>query len=335
MPPWVGACTAVPDPECLPTVPCVTNEDCPNGHHCNEAIKPPACQQLYCGGFGSACASDVFCLSQVCVDDLCVSDCEGQECGPDPVYGESCGTCTGGKVCEEGQCVCEPEDHKGCCDWNICWIDSCGNEGPVIEPCPLACLNGQCVDCAAVGLADCSGLCKPLGTNSDCTACGDTCVDGEGCLGGECAVAIWTDFSSGLTWQNPPPDSGMMLGKAIKYCEELDLDSGGWHLPTIGELRTLIRGCPDTVTGGACGVTDSCLSESSCWSEVDCCGCSDGYGPAGGCYWPDEMQGSCSQYWSSSKEEDVFTYYFWIVRFNSGCVEDGYDMVYRPVRCVR
>ena len=181
-----GECKAQPDPECLPTVPCVDNTDCPSGHRCNEAINPPACQKLYCGSFGSACSEDAFCLSQVCEQDECISDCLDQECGPDPDYGESCGTCSGGRVCELGQCVCVPEDHKGCCGNNICWIDSCGYDGTVIAPCPLACLNGECVDCAAVGKVDCSGTCKQLGTNTNCSGCGDKCADGGSCQGGQC-----------------------------------------------------------------------------------------------------------------------------------------------------
>ena len=58
-------------------------------------------------------------------------------------------------------------------------------------------------------------------------------------------VKTWHDPKSGLTWQNPPSDVRMDLKTATAYCSSLTLDGGsGWRLPTIGELRSLIRGCP-------------------------------------------------------------------------------------------
>jgi len=42
-------------------------------------------------------------------DDCCQPDCESVECGPDPVCGASCGTCTGGRACSIlGVCECVP-----------------------------------------------------------------------------------------------------------------------------------------------------------------------------------------------------------------------------------
>ena len=143
----------------------------------------------------------------------------------------------------------------------------------------------------------------------------------------------WTDSSSGLTWQNPPAESAMQWPEAVDYCENLILDGhSDWRLPTISELRSLIRGCPATQTGWSCGVDDGCLSFSSCWSDP-CEGCSSG-GPDDGCYRPVEVEGSCDWYWSSSSREDD-DFYRWFVIFFSGRVDHGVKALGNDVRCVR
>jgi len=110
------------------------------------------------------------------------------------------------------------------------------------------------------------------------------------------------------------------------------LGDGAWHLPTISELRTLVRGCPAIETGGACGLTDSCLSSSS-YGEA-CNDCSEGGGPADGCYWPDEMQGTCSFYLSSSPVSGGGNI-VWLVLFDYGYVSNDYVSAAWLVRCVR
>ncbi|HDT11782.1 MAG TPA: PEGA domain-containing protein [bacterium] len=57
---------------------------------------------------------------------------------------------------------------------------------------------------------------------------------------------------SGLKWSKKAP-SRMNWSDAMKYCENLKEDGhSAWRLPTISELRTLIKNCPATQTGGAC-----------------------------------------------------------------------------------
>jgi Protein of unknown function (DUF1566) len=142
----------------------------------------------------------------------------------------------------------------------------------------------------------------------------------------------WSDSSSGLTWQVTSSDDSMPFDDAKSYCNNLSLDGGGWHLPTISELRSLIRGCDTTETGGSCGVTDSCLN-SSC-QDASCYEYSSGGDQTDGCYWPSQLGGECWYYLSSSAVTDLddFT---WIVDFGNGLV--GYQFVSLGfyVRCVR
>lgn len=90
--------------------------------------------------------------------------------------------------------------------------------------------------------------------------------------------------------------------QAKSFCENNVNGVAGfddWRLPTISELRSIIRGCDETETGGACGVTDSC-SNISCYDSSGCQGCTTGSGPDSGCYRPDLFTGDCYTLWSNS-----------------------------------
>ena len=158
--------------------------------------------------------------------------------------------------------------------------------------------------------------------------------------------SVWTDFSSGLMWQVSPTGGKMYWAKAKSHCESLSL--GGhrdWRLPSISELRSLIRDCPETQKDGACGITDSCLSHSlsgGCRSKI-CSGC---YmralsGPGqGGAFWPPEVSGEPYTYLSSSPIPDAKDYGEWGVSFNSGSVNGRVSDSIRTypadlARCVR
>lgn len=143
----------------------------------------------------------------------------------------------------------------------------------------------------------------------------------------------WNDPSSGLTWQVTLSNHYYAWEEAKSYCDNMTLDGSGWHLPTISELRTLIRGCDTTVTGGSCGVTDDCTSDEDCWS--DSCVCKLYEGSNNGCYGPLELPDECSRYWSSSPISDYPGLRAWGVNFdNAGVFPDSLDGV-RDARCVR
>jgi hypothetical protein len=59
-----------------------------------------------CGESCGTCAPDETCNSNGQCEAACVPNCTGRTCGPDPVCGQNCGDCSIGLVCtSDGQCV--------------------------------------------------------------------------------------------------------------------------------------------------------------------------------------------------------------------------------------
>ncbi len=167
---------------------------------------------------------------------------------------------------------------------------------------------------------------------------GAACESADADAGGGTCAGGWYDPVSGLCWQDPGPVDPYNWDGASAYCTGLSLGGhgpGSWRLPTIGELRSLIRGCPATETGGTCGVTDACLGE-GCWNAA-CDGCS-GLGPgAGGMYWPAGLGSpvyGLYGYWSSSSYSGSSSY-AWLVPFNFGNVSRADKASSINVRCIR
>ncbi len=165
-----------------------------------------------------------------------------------------------------------------------------------------------CGDDSGGAIVDMSDGDAGTGDSADTTDDGDT-TDGDATDDGEQPApdgAIWTDPTTGLMWQipeAPDPRTGLDWYEAVAYCEALELAGyADWTLPTIDDLRSLVRGCDETATGGACPTTHACPDESTeCYHGEDCMGCMDGQGPGlNGCYWPTEMGSHCQLYWSSS-----------------------------------
>ena len=136
------------------------------------------------------------------------------------------------------------------------------------------------------------------------------------------------DSSSGLVWSAKShgvmyrPDTG-------SYC--YNLSEGGfydWHAPSINQLRTLIKNCKNTETGGECKVSNECDGR-TCKNDA-CAGCpskSNGYYSKFGdsdilwtnAYIPNEMSNADS----------------WNIDFSNGSVQIGYSYIDHKVRCVR
>ena len=164
---------------------------------------------------------------------------------------------------------------------------------------------------------------------------------GTGTSGGGAGAAgtalTWTDPTTNLMWQGKNATGSMTMAEAASYCAGSSLAGyTGWRLPTLPELRGLIRGCAATVIGGPCGATDACLA-APCFGSAGssaCDGCPINTGPTGGWYWPDGVTGSASTFCSSSLVADD-TNLAWIVDFSRAQVD--YYSLTNPyyARCVR
>jgi Protein of unknown function (DUF1566) len=148
----------------------------------------------------------------------------------------------------------------------------------------------------------------------------------------------WTDTTTGLMWQVTPKARTMSWRSAKGHCANQKTGAySDWRLPTISELRTLIRGCDPTESRGSCSVSDNCLS-STCQNN-SCTVCPGGGGPLnGGGYWPKQLQGDyrIGEYWSSSPVESHKSL-GWFVNFFHGHIGNQYSTVVKVgyVRCVR
>ncbi len=146
---------------------------------------------------------------------------------------------------------------------------------------------------------------------------------------------VWIDGATGLMWQNPPAEQTMNWEDALAYCEDLELNGeDDWRLPSLFELRSLIRGCPQTEIGGECNMGEEECMKERCQS-ITCGGCVLDDSPTDDCYWSADLEGKCTCYWSSMGDEDN-DYRNWGVCFNIAYVDaipNLSDGIY--VRCAR
>jgi len=245
--------------------------------------------------------------------------------------------------------ICTSHEYFACYGGDIYWYDSCNQREEKKEECDnCGCLGDACVvdneysfrcDDNNVYWYDCRGNRAAMKEDCGVNACaGSIC---QACDGGVC-----TDAVTGLEWQQVSPEDGFKWDVAQTHCENLDLDGGGWRLPNISELRSLIRNCAPIEGGGACGVQDECsvcevsageaCLETACGEAVNCnpASCNDSGGPTG-CYWSEVFNEEvCNWYWSSSLVADNNNK-AWYVRFNFAEVVAEYTTWSLLVRCVR
>ncbi len=158
--------------------------------------------------------------------DSCSSDCSGQECGPDPVCGESCGTCSGGESCQSGQCV----------------------QGGPTCPADMNCSNLECGPDPVCG-----------------ESCGQ-CPAGQTCEEAQCSPTVrFQDVGDGSIldadtnnlWRQTPEQISNK-DQAISFCQGLGT---GWRIPNLDELEDLCvqpdNGCGlHPAFSGPCGGDD-------------------------------------------------------------------------------
>ena len=278
---------------------------------------------------------------------------------------------------------------------------NCGNrvtdEGEVCDGGAQDCtsINPNYTGGIATCKSDCTGwdtaACQGNGSSSDPNDPGNNNDptnpggNGDGGNGNGDTTGIWVDpkpFNGTvhLMWENPMTYTAFggvepSHADSITYCENLVLAGhDDWRLPTIDELRTLVRGISTIAYGGKCPTSENCTTQETCNEDKDntqgfgnsCLGCealnTDKYDPADSylnldedcqltktqldnneCYIVKAMHGDpCDGTWSSTKNTTTsiigsMMNAFWYLNFKSGIIHSSSDTVQIAnwVRCVR
>jgi len=133
-------------------------------------------------------------------------------------------------------------------------------------------------------------------------------------------------------WQNPSAENAMDWESAKQYCTDLELASyTDWSLPSVGKLRSLIRGCPPTEPDGSCNVEEGKCLGFTCMNDA-CEGCFDEV--KDDCYWSEIIEGECGWYMSSSPMQELDGEAWQVSFWHAVIYPNGGDM-WGLVRCVR
>jgi len=175
------------------------------------------------------------------------------------------------------------------------------------DDCPFECVS--LAQCSSLGgeIQDeyaCDGFdyCCELGDDTDTGELPDT--DSASDSGDDTSVSTDTEYTpmtdcdggkydpvTDLCWEDPVNEDVYLdeHWDAVVYCYNLVF--GGhddWRAPFVEELRSLIRNCPATETGGECSANDEEPLECGT-DEV----CAYGCGFSTECYWAEELSGPC------------------------------------------
>ena len=98
------------------------------------------------------------------------------------------------------------------------------------------------------------------------------CVRGEELLeeGEDPPSQIYRDPDTNFEWMKNAVQNDNPLSPET-YCNDLVLEGkDDWHLPTISELRTIVKDDPVLKTGGTCHITDQCSAIDDCGTTPEC-----------------------------------------------------------------
>ena len=245
---------------------------CPSGAICDALFQ---CEQMHgchttetpgCGGCACedcVCVKDPYCCDIVwdllcvgicdeecggCGPYVCDPFCEGAECGSDGCGG-SCGDCSAGDVCHDGQC-CTPDCGGGCGG-----PDGCGGDcGPAMCGLGSYCEAGECISLCAdecggheCGTGRCGGPCGMNGAG--CPQWHQACIQGTcyndcagisplaGCCDGsttfQCTASGSGPFLQVVECNNcgwiPEYDTGDEIESGFYWCALPSEDPSGVH----------------------------------------------------------------------------------------------------------
>lgn len=128
-------------------------------------------------------------------------------------------------------------------------------------------------------------------------------------------AVILKDSANNLMWQIQSPGNHAYYEDVEKYCKSMDLEGfNDWRVPTLKELRTVIRDCPKTEKGGSCMTTfcTGCVTDKT------------------HCYRVKQLQGLCGRYWGK-KEGQMYG----AVDFTTGAVIEVGPNATMLGKCVR
>lgn len=324
---------------------------------------------------GGNCQTDAECEGgqRICGDDNYCRNCVlgSTECGAGKVCGSD-GRCHDGECYPPSSECCDASGHfqlatYRCSDVAVgteyrCAAATCGTDAESRQSYRYCTgTSGVCdlnnLQWAAWGLHQActdSQLCGSSGTGAWC----DTCA--HGCGGSACwpdcnpatdrccsttgtTFGCYYDSATGKEWEEPPSTSSTVtynFNGARDYCANLTL--GGhddWEMPSISELRSLIKGCSATQTGGTCRVTDGCYAY-NCYLASECNGsaqtCYPMAGPGAiGCYWDSTLLGGSSRcdqkFWSCAHPSTEA----WTVNFATAEIAAWHASFQGGVRCIR
>jgi Protein of unknown function (DUF1566) len=234
-----------------------------------------------------------------------------------------------------------------------CGDDDDENSGENKSECLIFCDHlSNCAEISAnLGVAsfdECRELCQEISPNvgvcvNNATDCSDAaeCFDFSDDSGDDDTTEFdgtWTDSETGLMWQVDHCVGGLDYDSSIECCNKLDLAGySDWQLPSISQLRTIIRGCPTTKLGGSCGITDQCSSlsceNSACYQN----NCDTRGGPNEGYYWPDEFVIYGNAYISRTRVADSgYTHQVWYIPFiTAKIINQSGDFDQYSAKCIR